>query len=181
MDQKDYIEKLRRRLFQHSKLVLDILIFFSWLTSAIMFIIVSAGIFTILWGVLFELQILKADDENIGIIKILHGLELIFVSPLLYFLILSLIKYFSAIKPEVDPDLSKKKEYVKHSLHEITNVKILTVSLFISLLILHSIKLVLQKEMDSSSIVYIISILIILIGYYFILDNVAEKLRDDTK
>ncbi len=131
------------------------------------------GIVKIAFGIYQECS----NSDNTGLIKILEGLELIFVAPLSYLLILSLTKYISATKPEINPSLEIKKKYINHSSLEITNVKILTTSLFISILLLHSIRLILQKEMSYNLIIYVLSLIVILIVYYLMLDSVANKLR----
>ena len=176
MAENSQAEKLRARLNLHSKMILNVFVILLWATSILMFIIILLGIAKISQATYQEF-VTCHKVENVGIIKILEGLEFVFVSPLLYLLIQSITKYVFATKPEINPSLEVKRDFIKYSILEITNVKIYTAGLFISLLFLHSIKLILQESMVVEKIIYIISILVILITYYFILDIIAEKLR----
>jgi hypothetical protein len=113
--------------------------------------------------------------ENLSIITILEGLETIFISPLAYLLMLSFTKYISATRPEINPNLEIKQDFIRHSLHEIKNVKLFLTGLFISLLILHSIKLIIEDSMTLHKSIYISLILLAMITYYFVLDIKEEK------
>ncbi len=169
-------EKLRNKLNLHSKVLLDTFIILLWITSVFMFVIIFLGSIKICHGIYLEFKIYH-ETENLGIIRILEGLEFLFVSPLSYLLMLSITKYVFATKLEINPSLDIKQGFIQHSILEITNVKIYTVGLFISLLFLHSIKLILKDTMIIDKGIYIILILSGLIAYYFALDHAAEKLK----
>lgn len=181
-DQKNSInERLKKGINFHARVSLLILFGILWIASIIMFATIAAGVLKISYGIFIEFKEIS-HIQNEGILEILHGLELIFLSPLIYFLILAFAKYFSIIKPEINKDikdLQEKRERLKHVIHEINYVKLLTISLFLSLLVLHSISLVIRNEFtpNGMNIIFMISILLVLIIYYYVLDTITEKLR----
>ncbi len=172
--------KITQHLKTHSTVISVIFLIFLWLTALAMFLIISFGLYHIgnaIYTFLFGTLSSETSKGNV-LIEILHGLEFVFVSPIFYLLVLSLTKYVMATKPEIDPDtdlLNKKRTFMRHSMLEFINVKVFTVGLFISLLILHALKLILEGSMNVNSIIYIGALAIILLRYYVILDRVAEK------
>jgi hypothetical protein len=174
---------LKKQLLLHSQFTLKVLFAFLWITASVMFLTIIAGICKITYGIFLEFYMV-GNNSNDGILKILHGLELIFLSPLVYFLLLALCKYFSVIKPEVKAstdNLQFKREYLTHAIHEINYVKLLTISLLISILVLHAISFLIVNKLDFTglSILATICILLILILYYYVLDVANEKLRKE--
>lgn len=173
------LEVLSKKLDIHSNFITNAFIIALWFTSILMFIIMGVGFYKIVVGVINETHLIETiGSESNGIITILQGLELIFVSPLFYLLTLSLTKYISASKPEVNPvNIDEKRKFMNHSIMEIMNVKILSTGLFISISILHFLTLIIKNQMSDNLLLYIAVLLIILIGYYFVLDKTVEKLR----
>ena len=168
------IQKLKTRLERHSNASVIFFIGVLWLTLILMAIIIISGIFTIGVGIYDEIW----RTNKKGLIEILHGIELIFVSPLPHLIITSFSKYLSATRLEVGTDLKIKKDYIRHSILEITNAKIFTIGLFISLLFLHAIDLVLQKELDMGLLIYVLPLIAMLIIFYFLLDKESRKLGE---
>jgi hypothetical protein len=169
------LKEIDSRLTRHSHAVEKILIFVLWLCAIIMFLILGCGIFKI--GKAIYYMFADPAHEKAVLSHILNGLELIFVSPLIYLLMLSLLKYINAVKPRIEPDLAKKNKYLNNALLEIMTVKTLSVALFISILILHSIELLLENNMTINNLMYHGILLIILIGYYYLLDILAGALK----
>lgn len=131
--------------------------------------------FKIFTGLITELNVHKPEEH--GIVEILEGLEFIFVSPLCYLMLLSMSKYVFATRPEVNPSLEEKKMYVTNSVAEILNVKTFTTGLFISILFLHAIRIILDDAVNLKALIYLSSIIVLLISYYFTLDLILGKLR----
>lgn len=181
-----------------------------WVTSLLMYLIMLAGIMVILRGItkidvvqeivnifrhsppantkevstaLCQTSAPDSVDDNEGLIEILHGMELIFVSPLFYLLISFFTKYTSLANPEVqeagkiETNIARKKIVVDYLLSELTIVKLLSTGLFLSILISHSISLILRKDMTFSDLFYTIALIPVLIGYYYILHTMIEKAR----
>jgi hypothetical protein len=163
----------------HSNFVEEILIWSLKFCAIIMFLILFCGVFKIAVGVfnMFHQFFVCSKSESTLLSAVLNGLELIFVSPLIYLLMLSIFKYINAVRIRFEPDLNKKIKYLNNALLEIMTVKILSVALFISIIILHAIDLILKNEMNANIIIYSGTLLIILIGYYFLLDILANGLR----
>lgn len=188
---------LQTKLQSQSNFVRHAFIACLWVTSLLMYLIMLAGIIVIFKGV-YEIEVVKEifcffgkkeflpsnQEENEGLIEILHGLELIFVSPLFYLLISFFNKYTSLTQPQVlgpedigEVNIILRKKLVDYSLYELTIAKLLSVSLFISILISQSICLILREVMTLSSLFYLVTLILVLIGYYYLLDNLIEKLR----
>ena len=167
-------QKLKKRLEWHSTASVTFFIGVSWISLLLMTIIIIAGLITICLGLYVEIW---GKDKN-GLVEILHGIELIFISPLPHLIITSFAKYLSATRLEVGADLEVKKKHMKHAIFEITNAKIFTVGLFISLLVLHAIDLLLQKKMDNELLIYFLPLIAILIIFYFLLDKMSGKLGE---
>jgi hypothetical protein len=161
-------------LLKHSTIIEKVLLIFLWCCAGIMFVILCGGMYVIILGV-YRVIVCKPHTEPISVI--LNGLELIFVSPLIYLLMLSLTKYINSVQPRPIEKLKEKGVYLNNAMLEIMTVKILSVSLFISILILHAIDLVLLDEMTTHLIVFIGVLLVILIAYYCILDHYAKELK----
>ncbi len=171
-------DNLQKHFRLHSRFIINGLLGTLWVTTIIMFTLIIVGIYKIGWGIYFEFS----NNDTNGLIAILDGIEVIFLSPLIYLLTLSLTKYISATRPEVDSgdphsNPESKRKFINFAIMEIMNVKTLIVGLFISILTLHSLKEILLDKSTSIPILSIVSILSLLIFYYFVLDKLAEKLR----
>lgn len=171
-------EKLAGYFGAHSKFITIGFIVALWIATLVMFLLMSCGIYKAGLGMFLEFK----GEELAGLIKILGGLELIFVSPLIYLLVLSLTKYISATRPEIDKigansSPHTKRKFINFAMMEIINVKTLIVGLFISILTLHSIQFILEDVSHSLPTIFIVAIFAILIVYYFVLDHLAEGLR----
>ena len=90
---------------------------------------------------------------------------------------LSRTKYINSVQPRPIEKLKEKGVYLNNAMLEIMTVKILSVSLFISILILHAIDLILLDQMTVHLIVFIGVLMVILIAYYCILDHYAHELK----
>jgi len=180
---KPLATKISVKLDFHSAVVEKCLIVSLWFCASIMFLIQLCGIFKIFNGIyVMFYQSLKFPKVKESLLSdILNGLELIFVSPLIYLLVLSLLKYINVVKPRSESDLNKKSRYLNNALLEIMTVKLLSVALFISILVLRSIDLVFNDEMSPHLILYIAVLLVILIVYYYVLDLLAENIKKHLK
>lgn len=166
--------KIRVAFERHADIMLRSLFFLIWATSVLMLIMATVGVVKVCMGVYSEIVHVTA-SHTAGVVKVLEGLELIFISPLVYLLVLSVTKYFHATRLEVDPALETKREFVKYSLSQIGDVKKMIVSLFITFILLHLIKSAVAGSLDQTTFFFSCIIAIILIGYYSILAIVSLK------
>lgn len=162
---------------QHSRVVDKVMIICLWCSAGVMFLIIGCGVYQIIAGIYHMIVLAGEAGKGRLVSEILNGLELIFVSPLIYLLMLSLAKYINAVQPKPIEQLKNKHTYLNNAMLEITTVKILSVSLFISILILHAIDVVLADGMTTHLIIYIGVLLVTLIVYYCILDRCAAELK----
>lgn len=176
----NFNDKLQKALEGHSKVAIASCVILLWVSVIVMLALVIFGLAIISIILLDNIFYLHKDKTgNEIIIEIFHGLELIFLSPIPYLLMLSLTKYIYATKPELNPsDLIAKKQYMNHSFFELTNVKILNVGIFISLIIIHSITLLLKNAIIIDSVISISILLTVLFLYYYLLHKAAESLKN---
>lgn len=156
-----------------SNVVLFSMIICLIISYVIMVLLFLLGILKLFIGIYFEISNLNS-SENEGILKMLVGLEFIFIAPIAYLLFMSLTKYLFSTKPEINPDLVEKQRFIKHAMLEIGNVKLYVTGLLISILLVHSMKLIFQEEMSFLLCICIIFILITLILYYYILHKTGD-------
>ena len=107
-------------LQKHSKSVEKALSVCLWCCAVVMFLIFACGVYDIGKGIF----LMFAGHPGHLISAILNGLELIFVSPLIYLLMLSLYKYVNAVQPQPIEHLKEKTKYLNNVMLEITTVKI---------------------------------------------------------
>jgi len=146
-----------------------------YFSAFIMFVTFGIGLYKIIHGLAVEFMPLETKKALIN--EFLEGLELIFVSPLAYLLLLSLLKYNSAVRPRLNPDLKIKTKYIGNAKLEITTVKSLTVSLFISIIILHTMEEIFTGKATLLLIAIIGILIAILIGWYYLLDRLSDELE----
>jgi hypothetical protein len=168
-------QKFESAINRHGDVVVKGLLVGLWCSAIAMFAVMGFGLYKI--GLAIYDQISGKVAAISLLSEILNALELIFVSPLVYLLMLSLLKYISAVRPRLNPDLKQRAKYIDNAQLEIITVKILSTSLFISILILHSLELILSARMTTQLIAFIGVILGILIIYYFILDYLSGELK----
>ena len=169
------ITKIESTVNSHSSLVEKGLVAGLGCCAIVMFATLGCGIYLLGAAFVHVFTTKQGGTQLLG--EILNALEIVFVSPLVYLLMLSLFKYISAVKPRVDQDLRKKTIYLDNAQLEILTVKSLSVSLFTSILILHALELILAGAMTTQMVLTIGIILLILIGYYWILDKLAGELK----
>ncbi|OQP59675.1 hypothetical protein A3860_36510 [Niastella vici] len=168
-------DKTESAITLHGKIVETGLLIGLWVSAFIMFITLGIGLYKIIHGLVVEFMPLET--KKVLINELLEGLELIFVSPLAYLLVLSLLKYNSAVKPRLNPDLKTKSKYIGNAKLEITTVKSLSVSLFISIIILHTMEDIFTGKLTLTLITIIGFLLAILICWYYLLDRLSDELE----